>query len=416
VDVGTVNNDYCKMEFTVKIYAVGGSVRDKLLNLPEQDKDYVVVGTTEVAMKALGYQPIGRDFPVFLHPITHEEYALARTEKKVTAGYHGFVFHADSHVTLEKDLARRDLTINAMAEDENGLLIDLFGGQKDLKNKLLRHINESFAEDPVRILRVARFAARYQFSIHATTFKLMKKMVTAGEVTTLQPERVWQEMAKGLMEKAPILFFDTLHQCGALKILLPEIMHWYDSREGIFKGDRNRDLHALAFEYAAIHHFSLAQRFAILLFDFDGLQSIRITSRRIVSVVSRLKVPQNYLLLALCSVHYFSSIEHIFSLDANNLMTLFCKIDAFRKKNQTKMLLDVCCALLYAKNIRINNKLKRFIQIYFMNTMLKAARSIDMIPILKKYKEPTQIADAVFKARVASLEKAKKDFRVRPNF
>lgn len=399
------------MELTVKIYAVGGSVRDKLLNLPEQDKDYVVVGTTEAAMKALGYQPVGRDFPVFLHPVTHEEYALARTEKKITAGYHGFVFHTDSHVTLEKDLARRDLTINAMAEDENGLLIDLFGGQKDLNNKLLRHINESFVEDPVRILRVARFAARYQFSIHPTTLKLMEKMVITGEAATLQPERVWQEMAKGLMEKAPLLFFDTLHQCGALKVLLPEIMHWYDTHEKIFKDDNNHNLHALAFEYATSHHFSLVQRFAILLFDFDCLRNIRITSRHIVAVVSRLKVPQNYVLLALYGVHYLSSIEHILSLDVNNLMTLFCKMDAFRKTDQIKMLLEVCCALLYAKTIR-QNKLKRFIQIDFMKTMLKAARSIDMTPILKKYKEPAQIADAVFKARMASLEKAKKGFKI----
>jgi tRNA nucleotidyltransferase (CCA-adding enzyme) len=398
------------MEFTVKIYAVGGSVRDKLLGLPVKDKDYVVVGTTQKAMKALGYKPVGRYFPVFLHPVTHEEYALARTEKKVTAGYHGFIFHADHYVTLEEDLARRDLTINAMAEDENGSLIDLFGGKKDLKNGLLRHINESFAEDPVRILRVARFAARYQFSIHSTTLKLMKKMVAAGEVAALQPSRIWQEMAKGLMEKKPLLFFDALHQCGALNVLLPEIIHWYDTHKKSSE-DNNCLLHSLAFEYALNHHLSLAQRFAILLFDFDNLQCVPIVLRRIVTIASRLNIPKNCLQLALSGVNYFSYIEQILSLDTNDLMKLFCKMDVFRKTDHIQILLDVCCALLYAKNIQ-KFKFKRFVQIDFINFMLKTARSIDMISILKKYKEPSQIADAIFKARVVALEKAKEDFIV----
>ncbi len=208
----------------MKIYCVGGSVRDALLGRPSSDRDWVVVGASPEQLLALGYQPVGKDFPVFLHPQTHEEYALARTERKTAPGYHGFAFHAAPDVTLEQDLARRDLTINAMARDEAGQLHDPYGGERDLRAGVLRHVSPAFAEDPVRILRLARFAARFQdFSVAPETLDLMRQMVVAGEVDALVAERVWQEISRGLMEARPSRMFELLREVGALARLAPEI-------------------------------------------------------------------------------------------------------------------------------------------------------------------------------------------------
>ena len=208
----------------MKIYSVGGAVRDALLGYPVVDRDYVVVGATPEQMTALGYQPVGQDFPVFLHPKTHEEYALARTERKSGAGYKGFTVYAAPEVTLEEDLQRRDLTINAIAQDEAGNLIDPYRGQDDLAAKIFRHVSDSFVEDPVRILRVARLSARFtEFGIAPETLALMQQMVAAGEVDALVPERVWQELARGLMEARPSRMFEVLRECGALARLFPEI-------------------------------------------------------------------------------------------------------------------------------------------------------------------------------------------------
>ena len=204
----------------METYLVGGAVRDQLLGLPVTEKDWVVVGTTPEKMLALGYRPVGKDFPVFLHPKTQEEYALARTERKIKKGYTGFDFYTAEDVTLEDDLKRRDLTINAMAQTPAGEIIDPFGGRRDLQNKLLRHVSPAFSEDPVRILRVARLAARYAhlgFTVADETIMLMRKMVNNGEVDALVAERVWQETAKALQEKSPQIFFTTLRTCGALR-------------------------------------------------------------------------------------------------------------------------------------------------------------------------------------------------------
>ncbi len=208
----------------MRVYLVGGAVRDRLLGRAVQDRDHVVVGTTADEMVALGYVPVGRDFPVFLHPQTHEEYALARTERKTAPGYAGFVFHADGAVTLEEDLARRDLTINAMAQADDGRIVDPFGGQADLQARVLRHVSLAFLEDPVRILRVARFAARFtDFSIAAETAELMRRMVDDGEADALVPERVWQEFSRGLMEVQPSRMITVLCECGLLARLLPAL-------------------------------------------------------------------------------------------------------------------------------------------------------------------------------------------------
>src|ERR671937_1705529 len=207
----------------MRIYAVGGAVRDELLGLPVKDRDYVVVGATPEEMERLGFKPVGKDFPVFLHPQTHEEYALARTERKSGRGYKGFTVHASPEVTLEEDLRRRDLTINAMAKAEDGTLIDPYGGKRDLEQGVLRHVSEAFAEDPVRILRLARFAARFGFKVAPETMALMRRMVESGETDYLVPERVWQEFAKGLMEREPERMFEVLKAASLQKKLLPEL-------------------------------------------------------------------------------------------------------------------------------------------------------------------------------------------------
>ena len=208
----------------MQTYLVGGAVRDELLGFSVQDKDYVVVGATPEEMEAAGYRPVGKDFPVFLHPHTHDEYALARTERKTAKGYKGFSVHASPEVTLEQDLARRDLTINAIAKSSDGQLIDPYHGLLDIQSKTLRHVSEAFAEDPVRILRAARFSARLSdFSVAPETIVLMQKMVVAGEVDALVAERVWQELAKGLMESQPSRMFEVLRACGALQKIMPEL-------------------------------------------------------------------------------------------------------------------------------------------------------------------------------------------------
>ena len=244
----------------MKTYLVGGSVRDQLLGLPDQDRDHVVVGSDAEEMAKLGFRPVGADFPVFLHPETHEEYALARTERKTAPGYKGFVFHADRGVTLEDDLRRRDLTINAMARAEDGTLIDPFNGERDLRAGILRHVSDSFAEDPVRILRVARFAARFGFAVAPETTALMRRMVEAGEADALVAERVWQEIARGLMEKSPSRMVVVLRECGALARILPEV-------ERSFEHPDAPGRLAARLDCAAGRGYALPVRFALLVVD-----------------------------------------------------------------------------------------------------------------------------------------------------
>lgn len=246
----------------MKSYVVGGAVRDRLLGLPVVDRDHVVVGGTVDEMLAAGFQPVGRDFPVFLHPETHEEYALARTERKVAPGYAGFVFHADPTVTLEADLERRDLTVNAIAEDEaTGALIDPFDGRGDLATRLFRHVGPAFAEDPVRLLRVARFAARFtDFAVAPETLDLMRAMTRAGEIDALVPERVWQELARGLMELRPSRMFEVLRETGALARVLPEVAALFENGAVGSGSDTLRFI-----DRAAAAGSVLEVRFAVLL-------------------------------------------------------------------------------------------------------------------------------------------------------
>jgi tRNA nucleotidyltransferase (CCA-adding enzyme) len=297
----------------VKAYVVGGAVRDELLGLSLQDKDYVVVGATPDEMIARGFRPVGKDFPVFLHPRTHEEYALARTERKSGRGYKGFTVYAAPEVTLEEDLRRRDLTINAMARDESGALIDPFGGSKDLAEGVLRHVSEAFAEDPVRILRVARFAARFGFRVHPDTLALMQRMVADGEADYLVPERVWQEFAKGLAEAYPQKMFDVLEACGLYGKLFPELTALPPSYSG-----------------------PLAERFARLAWPLDEKQALALSER--------LKAPGEMRDLAVLAAVLRPALRAAAKASPKDLLEILKRGDAFRRAERFRQLLRVAKA------------------------------------------------------------------------
>jgi tRNA nucleotidyltransferase (CCA-adding enzyme) len=291
----------------VKSYVVGGAVRDEILGLPVQDRDHVVVGSTPEEMERLGFRPVGKDFPVFLHPRTHEEYALARTERKSGRGYKGFSVHAAPDVTLEEDLRRRDLTINAMARTEDGALIDPFGGKRDLENRVLRHVSEAFAEDPVRILRVARFAARFGFGVAPETMALMKEMVRIGEADYLVPERVWQEFSKGLAEPHVERMFQVLEESGLRAKLLPEVK----TLPRTFSG-------------------SVPVRFALLGWLLDEEQ--------VTSLCERLRAPNEVRELALLASRNRERFGTAKNPDA--LLDLLKRTDAFRRPERFAELLE----------------------------------------------------------------------------
>ncbi|RQO53658.1 multifunctional CCA addition/repair protein [Paucibacter sp. KBW04] len=269
----------------MQTFLVGGAVRDALLGRPVKDHDWVVIGADPAAMLAAGFIPVGQDFPVFLHPQTHEEYALARTERKTAPGYHGFAFHAAPDVTLEQDLARRDLTINAMAQDAQGQLIDPYGGQRDLAAKVLRHVSPAFGEDPVRILRLARFAARFSdFSVAPETLALMQTMVAQGEVDALVAERVWQEISRGLMEAQPSRMFEVLRACGALARLCPELDRLFGvPQPAQHHPEIDTGVHALiVIDRAAAEQGPLDLRYACLCHDLGkGLTAPELLPRHI---------------------------------------------------------------------------------------------------------------------------------------
>jgi tRNA nucleotidyltransferase (CCA-adding enzyme) len=306
----------------MKVYLVGGAVRDKLLGLPVKERDWVVVGASPEEMVKLGYQPVGKNFPVFLHPKTREEYALARTERKISKGYTGFTFHTDPSITLEEDLKRRDLTINAIAQTKSGKLIDPFDGQKDLNQKTLRHVSAAFAEDPVRILRVGRFAARFgDFKIDPITLKLMRAMVKAGEVDALVPERVWQELQLALSLPYPWRFFETLKKCGALPILFPEIQRCFTKSQTILK-----------------HSTKISNE---PLIRFVGLTS-SMSSIAIKSLSKRIKAPKHYRDLAVTVSKYKKQFLQAEKLNAEKILQLLEKLDAFRQKAKFLEFLAAC--------------------------------------------------------------------------
>ena len=340
----------------MKIWMVGGAVRDALLGLPVIDRDWVVVGETPERMLQAGFTPVGKDFPVFLHPHTREEVALARTERKTAPGYHGFSFHADPGVTLEDDLARRDLTINAMAQDESGHITDPHGGQRDLGLKLLRHVSPAFAEDPVRILRLARFAARFtDFTVAAETTALMRRMVDAGEVDALVAERVWQELSRGLMEAMPSRMFEVLRSCGALARLLPEVDRlWGVPQRAEYHPEIDTGVHLMmALDMAARLQAPLSVRFACLGHDLGkGTTPAHVLPRHLgheersvallQALCERLRVPTDCRALADVVAREHGNIHQSASFSAAALVRLLERCDALRRPERWDEVLLAC--------------------------------------------------------------------------
>ncbi len=380
----------------MQIFTVGGAVRDELLGLTVQDRDYVVVGATPAEMLAQGFKPVGKDFPVFLHPQTHAEYALARTERKSGHGYRGFAFDAAREVTLEEDLARRDLTINAIARADDGTLTDPFHGVADLAARVLRHVGPAFVEDPVRILRVARFAARFfEFSVAPETVALMREMVRSGEIDHLVAERVWQEFARGLMEARPSRMLAVLHECGALARLLPEV-------------DGGAEL-GPALDIAASRGLALAVRFAVLLRAGEGetadaAAKAEQTARRIKrvnAVCLRLKAPADCRDLALLVARHDDDILRGAELTAASLAKLLETTDALRRPQRFTQLLEACACQLGAERAARAAAAGEL----FMRA-LAAARAVDAATIARACSDATQIAQRVQAARVAAVKAA----------
>ena len=340
----------------MKSDVVGGAVRDRLLGLPVQDRDHVVVGATPEDMLARGFKPVGKDFPVFLHPDSHEEYALARTERKTAPGYKGFVFHAAPDVTLEADLARRDLTINAIAQDESGVLVDPFGGQADLAARVLRHVGPAFAEDPVRVLRVARFAARFpDFHVAEETLALMRLMTDNGEVDHLVPERVWQELSRGLMETRPSRMLEVLHACGALAKVLPELERLFGvPQPAEHHPEVDTGAHILrVVDQAASRHFPLPVRYAALLHDLGkGVtphaewphhHGHEATGAALAEAVSeRLRAPADCRDLAVLAAREHGVIHDAAQLRPSTVVRLLERADALRRPERFGQLLEAC--------------------------------------------------------------------------
>ncbi len=333
-----------------RVYRVGGSVRDELLGREHGDRDWVVVGATPEMMTASGYRPVGSDFPVFLHPDTREEYALARTERKHGRGYRGFEFFASPEVTLSDDLARRDLTINAMARDENGALIDPYGGEADLHAGILRHVSPAFVEDPLRVLRVARFAARFGFKVAPKTQQLMRKIVASGELETIAPERVWQEVARGLMESHPSRMLAVLRACGALSRVLPEIDRLFGVRIALSaRRQIDAGMHLeRAVDWAAAHGLSLPARYAVLVHDFAAGRSPadpRTRVGRAEAISARLKVPLDCRDAARLAERWQADIDRTDRLTPASILDLLQSADALRRPQRLSTLLAACEAI-----------------------------------------------------------------------
>jgi len=399
-------------------YVVGGAVRDRLLGLPISDRDWVVVGATVQQMLDAGFRPVGRDFPVFLHPQTNEEYALARTERKSAPGYHGFSVHADPSVTLEQDLSRRDLSINAMALRDDGTLIDPCGGQADLRARVLRHVSPAFAEDPVRILRVARFAARFaDFHVAPQTLALMRQMVEAGEVQALVAERVWQELARGLMEARPSRLFELLHECGALRVLLPEVDRlWGVPQPPQHHPEVDTGVHLMrVLDESARVQASLPVRFACLCHDLGkGTTPAELWPRHLgheqrsvgllLALCERLKVPAECRELAEATAREHGHVHASLALQPAAQLRLLERCDALRRPARFADLLLACeCD---ARG-RLGFEQRDYPQRARLLQALAFARSVDTAAVAQAVaalgQSGRQIGEAIHAARIAAL-------------
>lgn len=407
----------------MEIYLVGGAVRDKLLKYPYHEKDWVVVGSSPEAMFKLGYTPVGKDFPVFLHPKTKEEYALARLERKTGKGYGGFHFDTSPNVSLEDDLSRRDLTINAIAKKPCGTLVDPYGGYKDLQEKTLRHVSSAFSEDPVRILRTARFAARYHhlgFSIAPETMTLMCEMVSSGEVNHLVPERVWQEFEKALHEKSPHIFIRTLRQCHALNSLMPELEQLFTSAPTMdtanppkpnntaTKASSNIDSghHALtALEQAAALSCDGHVRFAALMHKLghNAPQNMRTKTGldQLKTLAKRLRLPNAYTDLAKHVIAHHPICHNAFTLKRTDIAALLEKTDAYRRPERFYQLLTSCKASQQALDGQTHNN---YPQANFLAVALKLSLRVSTQNLLNKGLKGAELGLALKKERLTKID------------
>ncbi|MDP1786187.1 multifunctional CCA addition/repair protein [Nitrosomonas sp.] len=406
----------------MKTYLVGGSVRDELLGLPVKDHDFVVVGASPEEMERQGYRPVGKDFPVFLHPQTHEQYALARTERKISLGYKGFEVFASPQVTLQEDLARRDLTINSIAKDEAGNIIDPFNGVADLEAGILRHVSPAFSEDPVRILRAARFAARFSFRIAPETLALMSEMVHNGEVDALVPERVWQELARGLMEENPSRMFYVLRECGALSRILPEVDVLFGVPQPAHAHPEiDTGLHImLAIDHAAEKNYSLPVRFATLTHDLGkgttppeewprhiGHEARSIDLTR--NLCERIRIPKDSRDLALLVARYHGNVHRAEELKPSTLADILQAVDAYRKPERFEEFLQACACDFHG---RPGYAVKPYVQAERFQQAYVAAKSVDAGAIAGELNQsiadptklPLAINTKVREARIARIK------------
>jgi tRNA nucleotidyltransferase (CCA-adding enzyme) len=401
----------------MQIYKVGGAVRDRLLGEPVTDIDWVVVGATSEEMLAQGFRPVGADFPVFLHPKSGEEYALARTERKSGRGYGGFTFHASPEVTLEEDLIRRDLTINAMAEDDQGNLTDPYHGQKDLKDRILRHVSPAFAEDPLRVLRVARFAARYAglgFSVAQETLELMRQLSESGELEALTPERSWKEISRALMEKQPQVFIQVLRDCAALQVLMPEVDALFGvPQPPIHHPEIDCGVHTLSVvQQAALHQQPLTVRWACLLHDLGKgltpedqwprhLEHEHTGLKLIEAVNQRFKVPRDCQELALLVGEYHTHSHRAFELRASTLLALLQSFDVYRRPQRFDEFIAAC--EMDARG-RLGLESRPYPQADYLRGAASAARAVAVQPLLEQGFKGPALGEALKRERLNALK------------
>ncbi|TAG01625.1 MAG: multifunctional CCA addition/repair protein [Betaproteobacteria bacterium] len=407
----------------MKTYQVGGSVRDKLLGVASVDRDYVVVGATPEQMTAAGFMPVGKDFPVFLHPVTKEEYALARTERKSGRGYTGFTFHISAEVTLEEDLQRRDLTINAMALDESGAVVDPYGGQRDLASKTLRHVSDAFAEDPLRVLRLARFAARLtEFHVAPETTALCKTLVDQGEIAELVPERVWQEISRGLMEAQPSKMFEVLRDCGALAVLSPELNRlWGVPQPEKWHPEIDTGIHIMqVVDYAANKGWPLATRFAALTHDLGKGDSPAETwpahhgheaqsVMHVEALSARWKVQRDVADLARIVAAEHGNLGKLAAMRPATVHDVLMRCDAIRRPERFVQVLDACEA---DKSSRRAVGLPESAGVAYVERIdamnaLAGMQSVDAGAVARSFSTtPERIAGAVREARIGAIRSA----------
>ena len=403
------------------VFLVGGAVRDILLNIPSPDRDWVVVGGTPDKMVAAGFKPVGKDFPVFLHPQTNEEYALARQERKTGKGYKGFTFHTSPDITLEEDLLRRDLTINAIAQSAEGEFLDPFNGQQDIHDKILRHVSPAFAEDPVRVLRVARFAARFHhlgFRIAAETYALMQSIVASGEIDHLVQERVWKEFSRALSEQSPSVFIEVLRDCGALKRLMPEL----DMLFGIPQPEKHHPeidtgLHSLlSLDRCAQLTPSAEARFAALIHDLGkGLTPPEkwpshhghehAARPSVVALCDRLGAPNSFRDLALGVAEFHTHGHRALELTAKTLLTTLQRLDAYRRPERFK-LFCICCQADAQGRTGLEHQ--PYPQADYLQQALETLQSIDTKAMAVSGLKGAAFGDALHKKRLSRLEELKR--------